>query len=161
MLINMLRVNLYNMLWSLCRIVKQTRSKFYCENNLYIYDVQIVFLEIFINTLRTFINIAGKICMKIRWFLKAILDIILHWLTCVLKRNSNGDKYREKTFRKHWMVKSIKVTVNQFNSTLYTHTIDTTIKVHTLLANFIGHTKEIKRKAFLRWNGCLNKTLFE
>jgi len=59
------------------------------------------------------------------------------------------------------MVKSIKVTVNQFNSTLYTHTIDTTIKVHTLLANFIGHTKEIKREAFLCWNGCLNKTLFE
>lgn len=48
------------------------------------------------------------------------------------------------------MVKLIKVTVNQFNSALYTHTIDTAIKVHTLLANFIGHTKEIKREAFLR-----------
>jgi len=94
--------------------------------------MQIVFLEILINMYY------WKMYMCMRWFSKAI---ILHWLMCVLKRNSNSDKYREKTFRKHWMVKSIKVTVNQFNSTLYTlYTIDTTIKVHTLLANFIGHT---------------------
>lgn len=131
------------------------RIKFHCKNNLYIRDANYIFLEVYINVL------LGNICICMRWFFTAILDIILNWLTCVLKRNSNGDKYREKTFRKHWMVKSIKVTVNQFNSTLYTHTIDTTIKVHTLLANFIGHTKEIKREAFLCWNGCLNKTLFE
>lgn len=156
MLTNILRVNLYNILWSLCRVLLNRCELNFIVKIIYIFMMQIVLLEILIN-IYYWIYITGK-CMCMRWFFKAI---ILHWLMCVLKRNSNGDKYREKTFRKHWMVKSIKVTVNQFNSTPYTHTIDTTIKVHTLLANFIGHTKEIKRKAFLHWNGCLNKTLFE
>lgn len=67
--------------------------------------------------------------------------------------------------KKHFvqtLVKLIKVTVNQFSSAPYIRTIDTAIKVHTLLANFIEHTKEIKREAFFVPESlCLNKTLFE
>lgn len=66
-----------------------------------------------------------------------------------------SDTERDKVARKnisqtHWMVKLIKVTVNQFRfRSLCTRTIDTAIKAHTLLVNFIEHTEEIKREAFL------------